>query len=65
MDWANPIDPIKSTQSNPKKWVGTGYWVDMDFKMSGFIQPDPLLKWVVILLNPIQSTLYGSNFGFA
>jgi hypothetical protein len=33
--------------------------------ISGFIQPDPILKWVVILLNSIRSTLYGSGFGFA
>jgi hypothetical protein len=32
MDWANPLDPVKPTQSNPKKWVGSGKSVDMDFK---------------------------------
>jgi hypothetical protein len=33
MGWTNAIDPVKFTQSNPKKWVGAGYWVDMNFKM--------------------------------
>jgi hypothetical protein len=32
MDWANPLDPGKPTKSNSKKWVGSGKWVNMDFK---------------------------------
>jgi hypothetical protein len=32
MDWANPLDPVKPTKSNSKKWVGSGKWVNMDFK---------------------------------
>jgi hypothetical protein len=32
MDWANLIDPVKSTQSNPKKWIGSDKWVNIDFK---------------------------------
>jgi hypothetical protein len=32
MDWANPDDSVKSIQANPKKWVGSGKWVDIDFK---------------------------------
>jgi hypothetical protein len=32
MDWANPVDPAKSIQSNPKKWVGSDNWVDMSLK---------------------------------
>jgi hypothetical protein len=27
MSWANSIDPVKLIKSNPKKWVGSGYWV--------------------------------------
>ena len=51
MDWANPLDPVKPTQSNPKKWIGSGKWVDMDFKNEkpikkiGFrVKPDPTQK---------------------
>jgi arginyl-tRNA--protein-N-Asp/Glu arginylyltransferase len=33
MGWANPFNPVKSIQSNQKKWVELGYWVGMDFKM--------------------------------
>jgi hypothetical protein len=32
MDWANPLDLVKSIQSNTKKWAGSGKWVSMDFK---------------------------------
>jgi hypothetical protein len=32
MDWANPIDPVKSIKSNPKMWVGSDNWVDMCLK---------------------------------
>jgi hypothetical protein len=32
MDWTNPIDSAKSTQSNPKKWVGSDNWVNMGLK---------------------------------
>jgi hypothetical protein len=32
MDWTNPVDPVKSTQSNSKKWVGSDNWVDMSLK---------------------------------
>jgi hypothetical protein len=32
MDWTNPIDPVKLTQSNSKKWVGLDKWVNIDFK---------------------------------
>jgi hypothetical protein len=32
MDWTNPIDSAKSTQSNSKKWVGSDNWVDMGLK---------------------------------
>jgi hypothetical protein len=32
MDWANLIDPVKSTQSNPKKWIGSDKWMNIDFK---------------------------------
>jgi hypothetical protein len=32
MGWANPVNPVKPTQSNPKKWIGPGNWVDMDLK---------------------------------
>jgi hypothetical protein len=51
MDWANSLDPVKLTQSNPKKWVGSGKWEDMDFKnekpikknwVSGKTGPNPL-----------------------
>jgi hypothetical protein len=51
MGWANPVNPIKPTQSNPKKWVGPGNWVDMDFKTTKPIKkfglsanPDPYPK---------------------
>jgi hypothetical protein len=32
MNWINPIDPVKSAQSNSKKWIGSDKWIDMDFK---------------------------------
>jgi hypothetical protein len=51
MDWANLIDPVKSTQSNPKKWIGSDNWVDMGLKNEkrtqkiGFrAKPDPTYK---------------------
>jgi hypothetical protein len=50
MDWANPLNPVKSTQSNLKKWVGSGKWMDMDFKnekpiKNGFrVKSDPTQK---------------------
>jgi hypothetical protein len=47
MDLANPLDPVKSTQSNLKKWVGLGKWVDMDFKIE-----KPIKKWVLDKTGP-------------
>jgi hypothetical protein len=51
MDLANSLDPVKPTQSNLKKWVGSDKWVDMDFKNEkpikkiGFrVKPDPTQK---------------------
>jgi hypothetical protein len=38
MGWANPINPVKLTQSNPKKWVGYGYFVDIDFKIKNSLK---------------------------
>jgi hypothetical protein len=32
MDWANPVDSVKSTQSNLEKWVGSDNWIDMGLK---------------------------------
>jgi hypothetical protein len=48
MDWAIPVDLTKPTQSNPKNWVRSGIWVDIDFKneksiknwVSGKIEPN-------------------------
>jgi hypothetical protein len=45
MGWANPPDPVKSIQSNPKKWVRLGNWVDMLLKTK----------------NPYKNSGYGSN----
>jgi hypothetical protein len=51
MDWVNPVDPVKSTQSNPKKRVGLDNWVYMSLKNEkptqkiGFrAKPDPAQK---------------------
>jgi hypothetical protein len=51
MNWTNPLDPVKYTQYNPKKWVESGKWVDMNFKNEkptkkiGFrVKPDPTQK---------------------
>ena len=51
MGRANPVDPVKPTQSNPKKWVGSGKWVGMDFKnekpikkVGLRVKPDPTQK---------------------
>jgi hypothetical protein len=33
MGWGNSIDSDKFIQSNPKKWIGLSYWVDMNFKI--------------------------------
>jgi hypothetical protein len=41
MDWTNPVDPAKSTQSNLIKWVGLDNWVDMGLKNA---TPDPTQK---------------------
>jgi hypothetical protein len=43
MDWANPIDPDKFIQFNSKNWVGSGNWVDMDFKNG-----KPIKNWVSV-----------------
>jgi hypothetical protein len=32
MGWANPVDPVKFIQFNPKKWVVSDNWVDMGLK---------------------------------
>jgi hypothetical protein len=32
MDWANSVDPAKSIQSNPKKWIESDNWVDMSLE---------------------------------
>jgi hypothetical protein len=52
MDWANPLDPVKPTQSNPKKvgWAGqVGGYIDFKnekpIKKIGFqVKPDPTQK---------------------
>jgi hypothetical protein len=48
MDWTNPVNPAKPTQSNPKQWVGSDNWVDVGLKNEkptqkiGFwAKPDP------------------------
>jgi hypothetical protein len=45
------LDNPLSTQPNPKT--------------SGFTLLGPILKWVVILLDPIRSTLCGLSFDFS
>jgi hypothetical protein len=45
MGWANPPDPVKLIQSNPKKWGRLGNWVDMVLKTK----------------NPYKNSGYGSN----
>jgi hypothetical protein len=32
MDWTNSLDLVKSTQSNPKKWVGSDNWGEYGFE---------------------------------
>jgi hypothetical protein len=48
MDRVNPLDPVKPTQSNPKKWFGSGNWVDIvsktkkpTQKIGLWAKPDP------------------------
>jgi hypothetical protein len=38
IDWTNSIDPVKFIQSNPKKWIRSGYWVSMNFKMKNLLK---------------------------
>jgi hypothetical protein len=32
IDWVNPVDPVKSTQSNPTQKSGSDNWVYMSLK---------------------------------
>jgi hypothetical protein len=42
MDWANSVDPAKSTQYNIKKWVGLDNWVDMSLENK---KPTPKIRF--------------------
>jgi hypothetical protein len=60
MGWANPVDPVKFIQSNPKKWVVSDNWVDMGLKkkthtknqVSGKTGPNPKSPLNIFYKNP-------------